>query len=137
MHRQKGTSAQQPKRHKPIYCFQPASKFAKMRNDNYPLYIVNYQLFYGRTPTAMKKKLLQFLCDNKSKVIKVIGTLAVGVLIFFLNSCASTQQIHIQQEVDGVKQETIIKSDMELKSIALRITPQDIVYCGNNQSRCH
>ncbi len=70
----------------------------------------------------MKKKLLQFVQDNKEKLITAIGTIAVGLLALFLNSCASTQRIQIQQEVDGVKQETIIESDTKINAIALAFT---------------
>ncbi len=70
----------------------------------------------------MKKKLLQFVQDNKEKLITAIGTVAVGLLMVFLNSCASAQRIHIQQEVEGVKQETIIESDTKINAIALAFT---------------
>ncbi len=70
----------------------------------------------------MKKKLLQFVQDNKEKLITAIGTIAVGLLALFLNSCASAQRIHIQQEVEGVKQETIIESDTKINAIALAFT---------------
>ncbi len=76
----------------------------------------------------MKKKLLKFVRENKEKLITAIGTVAVGLLMLFLNSCASTQRIHIQQEVEGVKQETIIESDTKFDAIALNITPETIAY---------
>ncbi len=70
----------------------------------------------------MKKKLLQFVRENKEKLVTAIGTIAVGLLMVFLNSCASAQRIHIQQEVEGVKQETIIESDTKINAIALAFT---------------
>ncbi len=78
----------------------------------------------------MKKKLLKFITTNKEKVVTAIGTIAVGLLMVFLNSCASAQRIHIQQEVEGVKQETIIESDTRFDAIALSITPEAIAYCA-------
>ncbi len=76
----------------------------------------------------MKKKLLNFITTNKERLITAIGTAAVGLLMLFLNSCASTQRIHIQQEVEGVKQETIIESDTKFDAIALNINPETIAY---------
>ncbi len=70
----------------------------------------------------MKKKFLQFVRENKEKLITAIGTVAVGLLVLFLNSCASAQRIQIQQEIDGVKQETIIESDTKINAIALAFT---------------
>ncbi len=78
----------------------------------------------------MKKKLYDFICANKQRLITAIGTAAVGLLLLFFNSCASTQRIQIQQEVDGVKQETIIESDTRFDAIALSITPEAIAYCA-------
>ncbi len=79
----------------------------------------------------MKQKLLNFITTNKEKLITAIGTIAVGLLMLFLNSCASTQRIHIQQEVEGVKQETIIESDTRFDAIALNITPETIAYSAD------
>ncbi len=76
----------------------------------------------------MKKKIYEFVCNNKAKLTTAIGSIAVGLLMLFLNSCASAQRIHIQQEVEGVKQETIIESDTRFDAIALNITPQTIAY---------
>ncbi len=70
----------------------------------------------------MKKKLYDFICANKQRLITAIGTAAVGLLLLFFNSCASAQRIHIQQEVEGVKQETIIESDTKINAIALAFT---------------
>ncbi len=79
----------------------------------------------------MKKKLLQFVRENKEKLVTAIGTIAVGLLMVFLNSCASAQRIHIQQEVEGVKQETIIESDTRFDAIALKVSPESIAYYGD------
>ncbi len=69
----------------------------------------------------MKKKIYQFICANKEQLITAIGTTIVGLLLLCLNSCASAQRIHIQQELEGVKQETTIESNTHFDAIALKV----------------
>ncbi len=79
----------------------------------------------------MKTKIYQFVQQHKTQLIKAIGGIVVGFIIF-LCSCSSVQRIQIeQQNGDSQKQSTVIESDVKWRSVALSITPTNIEYRGN------